>query len=133
MLAQHQLVPHAHQIESVNANQPQPTKVCEHPGHVHRQINGLPQPPRLRGRTVPAHGRRQNKVPGSLQLTQRLGATCNLAAPSGIEEAEVMTNRLGNRGSALMPPARQQLSDDLDRGLLSQRSLDLVLLIHAEP
>jgi len=29
--------------------------------------------------------------------------------------------------------ARQQLSDNLNRGLLSQRSLDLVLLIHTEP
>jgi hypothetical protein len=56
---------------------------------------------------------RQLNVAGSLQLAQSLYAASSLCALSGIEEAEMLTHRLGNRRSALMFLLRQQPSDHL--------------------
>ena len=107
VLAQHQLVPHPHQVDVVDDDQRQPANLTRLRRHVDGKRHRLTKTARGRCRADLARHGRQHKVAGALEFAQRLDAASGLRALSRIKEAEVSTHRLGNRAPVLVLRVRQ--------------------------
>jgi len=118
VLTQHQLVPHAHQLEPVDDDERQTPNIAGLRRYIHRSRYSLVKPPWALDRTAAMQRRRQHPVPGPLHFPQRLDAARPLRPMAGIKEAKVPTDRIRKRSPSLVLLVGQELLDRLYRGSL---------------
>ena len=118
VFTQHQLVPHAHQLEPVDDDERQGANIAGLRRYIDRSRHSLIKTPRALDGAAAMQSCRQHNVPCLLQLPQRLDAARPLRAMTGIKETEMPTDRIRKRGPSLVLPVCQELLDRFYRDIL---------------
>ena len=113
VLAQHHLVPDAHQINTVNLDQRKPSHIARLCRYLHWIGHSTVQAARL-FKSLRFGWRWKDKMTYALQFAQCLDATTDLWATACVREVEVLTHGLGNRGTIFVSFCVEQGAHDFD-------------------